>query len=163
MPWFKVSGTFHSHPSVIATPPAALALWLVAGSWMARHQTAGRIPSGMPEHLVTDGNTHARALVRTKLWKPVRAGWDMVESLPAVPHGTPMQLWALERDDYRRKIPEHIRTAVFERDLFRCVTCDATDDLTLDHIYPWSLGGKDTVENLRLLCRPCNSSKGARH
>ncbi len=37
----------------------------------------------------------------------------------------------------------------------------STGDLSLDHIYPWSLGGPDTVENLRVLCRSCNSRKGA--
>lgn len=159
---FKVSDSFHSHPCVVACPPSALALWVLAGSWIARHQTAGRVPAGIPEHLIPGGDDHARALVRTKLWKPRRGAWEMVESLPAIPHGKPLQLWTLERDDYRKKIPECIRSAVFERDEFRCVECAATDDLTLDHIHPWSLGGKDTVENLRLLCRSCNSRKGAR-
>ena len=28
--------------------------------------------------------------------------------------------------------------------------------------YPHILGGEDTLENLRTLCKPCNSSKGAR-
>lgn len=62
----------------------------------------------------------------------------------------------------RAAIPAAIRRAVMARDHGRCVDCGATDDLALDHIYPWSLGGPDTVENLRVLCRPCNSSKGAR-
>lgn len=59
-------------------------------------------------------------------------------------------------------IPERVRATVFDRDGHQCVECSATDDLTLDHIYPWSLGGPDTVENLRVLCRTCNSRKGAR-
>ena len=33
---------------------------------------------------------------------------------------------------------------------------------TRDHIFPRSLGGSDDLDNLRLLCRPCNSKKGAR-
>lgn len=62
----------------------------------------------------------------------------------------------------RPAIPADIRTLVFERDEHTCVECGATEDLTLDHIYPWSLGGPDTPENLRVLRRPCNSRKGAR-
>lgn len=62
----------------------------------------------------------------------------------------------------RAAIPADLRAAVFERDGYSCVRCGATNDLTLDHIYPWSLGGPDTEDNLRVLCRPCNSSKGDR-
>ncbi|MCC7045187.1 MAG: HNH endonuclease [Alphaproteobacteria bacterium] len=34
--------------------------------------------------------------------------------------------------------------------------------LHVDHIEPWSLGGKSLAENLRTLCAACNFSKGAR-
>jgi 5-methylcytosine-specific restriction endonuclease McrA len=34
------------------------------------------------------------------------------------------------------------------------------DKLTLDHLMPRSLGGSNSLENLRLACRPCNSSRG---
>ncbi|MFP3986934.1 HNH endonuclease [Streptomyces sp. E11-3] len=62
----------------------------------------------------------------------------------------------------RAAIPPEVRAAVFERDGHACVHCGAAEDLTLDHVYPWSLGGPDTEANLRVLCRPCNSSKGDR-
>lgn len=62
----------------------------------------------------------------------------------------------------RAPIPTEVRSAVFDRDGHACVICHATDDLALDHIYPWSLGGPDTPDNLRVLCRPCNSRKGDR-
>ena len=29
----------------------------------------------------------------------------------------------------------------------------------LDHITPWSAGGPDTSDNLRLLCGPCNAGR----
>lgn len=63
----------------------------------------------------------------------------------------------------RAAIPTLVQARVYARDDFTCQKCGATEDLTLDHIKPWSLGGPDTVENLRVLCRPCNSRKGARH
>jgi len=64
--------------------------------------------------------------------------------------------------DRRLPIPPEIRLAVYGRDGWRCVTCGSADDLTLDHIAPWILGGSDGAENLQTMCRPCNCRKGAR-
>ena len=36
------------------------------------------------------------------------------------------------------------------------------DDAQVDHKYPWSKGGRTTLENARLICSSCNSSKGNR-
>lgn len=63
---------------------------------------------------------------------------------------------------YRPPIPANLRQAVYGRDGHQCLHCGTRDDLTLDHIYPYSLGGEDTLDNLQTLCRPCNSRKGAR-
>lgn len=63
---------------------------------------------------------------------------------------------------YRRKIPAEVRALIFGRDGFVCLHCGAIEDLTVDHILPWSLGGSDELDNLQTLCRPCNSRKGAR-
>lgn len=63
---------------------------------------------------------------------------------------------------YRAPIPQQTRAFVFDRDGHACRRCAATNDLTLDHISPWSTGGPDTPDNLQVLCRPCNSSKGDR-
>lgn len=62
----------------------------------------------------------------------------------------------------RRPISPKVRFLVFDREGWRCVQCGSVEDLTLDHIYPWSLGGSDNEDNLQTLCKPCNSSKGAR-
>lgn len=62
----------------------------------------------------------------------------------------------------RKPISNKLRKRVYERDHCRCVTCGATDHLSLDHIIPWSLGGEDTMENLQTMCRSCNSRKGNR-
>lgn len=70
--------------------------------------------------------------------------------------------WPVVRTGTREAIPERVRRLVFERDNWRCVKCWATEDLTLDHITPWSLNGPDDARNLQTLCGSCNSSKGAR-
>lgn len=62
-------------------------------------------------------------------------------------------------DTLRSPIPASVRLAIYERDGHRCVTCDTTESLTLDHVYPWSKGGTDNPENLQTMCRPCNSRK----
>lgn len=63
--------------------------------------------------------------------------------------------------DRRRPVPREIRQAVFERDGGRCVECGSAFELQYDHVIPVALGGADTVENLQILCAPCNQAKGA--
>ena len=36
------------------------------------------------------------------------------------------------------------------------------DALTVDHILPRSRGGQDIEENIRVLCRSCNSRRGTK-
>lgn len=61
----------------------------------------------------------------------------------------------------REPIPQWLRWKVLRRDGYKCVECFRTWDLTVDHIIPVSKGGATVYENLRAMCRPCNSRKGA--
>lgn len=54
------------------------------------------------------------------------------------------------------------RQAIFHRDDFKCVLCGSDENLTVDHIIPISKGGTETLDNLRTLCKSCNSKKGAK-
>lgn len=45
---------------------------------------------------------------------------------------------------------------------FSCVKCGAKEGLTIDHIQPVSKGGTNDIENLQIMCKPCNSRKGNR-
>ncbi len=66
-----------------------------------------------------------------------------------------------ETDSSRsRHIPDDIKTRVWRRDGGKCVKCGATDYLEYDHIIPFSKGGANTANNIQLLCRKCNMSKG---
>jgi len=42
-----------------------------------------------------------------------------------------------------------------------CIFCGSKDKLTLEHLFPKSLGGPDTEKNLVMVCKKCNSSKGS--
>lgn len=48
-----------------------------------------------------------------------------------------------------------VRRAVFKRDQ-RCVNCGSDFALEIDHIHPKGMGGGDSIDNLRVLCRTCN-------
>lgn len=52
------------------------------------------------------------------------------------------------------------RHNVFKRDNNRCVYCGSKDHLTIDHVHPKSLGGRDSWDNLVTACQKCNSRKG---
>lgn len=56
-------------------------------------------------------------------------------------------------------VPAPLRQQVFERDGFKCLRCGCRDDLTIDHIFPQSIGGTHAILNLRTLCRSCNSGR----
>ena len=75
--------------------------------------------------------------------------------------------WLRGRDpeSMRPSIPTAVGRAVIERDWPNCQICGglvALGEHHLDHIYPYSLGGPATVENLRLTHDLCNIAKGAR-
>lgn len=59
-------------------------------------------------------------------------------------------------DDVTRVISSGVKKAVHERDKGKCTKCESTHNLQYDHIKPFSLGGKSTLENIRLLCFNCN-------
>lgn len=68
--------------------------------------------------------------------------------------------WPVVRSGERAPIAPHLRAAVWYRDSGRCAICIAemprSEVMHLDHIIPWSAGGSDTSENLRLLCEVHN-------
>jgi hypothetical protein len=61
----------------------------------------------------------------------------------------------------REPIPRDVRRAVWDRDGGACTQCGERFELQFDHVIPVALGGATTVENLQVLCGPCNRAKGA--
>ena len=66
------------------------------------------------------------------------------------------------------QIPIGLRYRVLSRDRFRCVSCGNSPAmevgcvLHVDHILPFSRGGKTRIDNLRSTCAKCNIGKGNR-
>lgn len=62
----------------------------------------------------------------------------------------------------RKPISSRVRALVLSRDNHRCRMCGRTSDevsLEVDHVFPYSLGGTDDLDNLATLCRDCNIGK----
>lgn len=147
MPFGLVDDQLHSHVKWRRATKGARALWATALSWcVAQRRYDSRIPGHMLRYFEAT-TRDAESLVAAGLWE--RDG-DIFIGHYRIPN-----------TDRRPDIPRAVRTAVYERDGYACVTCGATETLSLDHIKPWSLGGPDTIDNLQTMCRPCNSSKGA--
>jgi 5-methylcytosine-specific restriction endonuclease McrA len=68
---------------------------------------------------------------------------------------------SVERHQWQA-IRRRIATTVFEAHGRICPICGSETDLTIDHIRPLARGGTSDPENLHVLCRRCNSRKGAR-
>ena len=62
----------------------------------------------------------------------------------------------------RKQIGRAVTRQVWDRDGWECKRCGGHADLTVDHITPVVAGGTNDLDNLQTMCRPCNSSKGAR-
>jgi len=52
-----------------------------------------------------------------------------------------------------------IKQKLIDRDGEKCCHCDSKKNLAIDHIIPRSKGGSNELDNLQLLCKPCNNEK----
>lgn len=82
----------------------------------------------------------------------------------------------------KSSVPASMRRRVFRECNYTCAVCAVTGYearfpkggygyytalpgvyLSIDHIYPKSKGGGNERKNLRVLCTPCNTTKGIKH
>jgi hypothetical protein len=151
MPWVRLDDRFPSHRKVRLLSDSAFRLYVSAICWSAENLTDGVIKTA-ELRLVADvraARKRTEELVNCGLWQPIDGtGYRISPGFFAV--------------DREPRYEPGQRERIYARDGFRCVECGTDEDLTLDHIHPRSLAGSDRDENLRTLCRPCNSRKGAR-
>jgi len=117
--------------------------------YTTEYQSEGWIPKkALP--LLYGRKSDAAALVADGLWFEGENGWGIYE-------------WMDNRILRPRvALSKAKRRTVFERDNYKCRNCRSTENLSVDHIEPWSLGGSNDLDNLQTLCLRCNASKGAR-
>lgn len=146
----KIDARMFAHPKVTRAGNAAVGVWTGLACWAVRYQPGDWL---IPGKLARSFGSRPQLRRLTTSGLATWVGDDLLLDDELLDWG---------RSDVRAAIPADMRARIYTRDGRRCLTCGATDDLTLDHIYPWSLGGPDTDDNLRTLCRSCNSRKGAR-
>jgi HNH endonuclease len=61
----------------------------------------------------------------------------------------------------RGQIADDVKQLVWTRDGGRCRNCGSLVELQFDHVIPVAMGGSSELENLQILCGPCNRRKGA--
>lgn len=64
----------------------------------------------------------------------------------------------------REYIPPALRKEVYRRDKGKCQRCGVSvlaSEAEVDHLVAVSRGGPSTLDNLRILCRPCNREKAS--
>ena len=134
MPYLNLDDNYPDHPKIEALSDAAYRqVMREVCEWSRTGVASGAVESLLAERLVRRAPRH---------WLPE---------------------WLLPPTKrHRLKIPAAVRRAVYERNGWACLHCGSGDDLTIDHIVPWSVGGSDEMDNLQTLCRPCNARKGAR-
>ncbi len=73
-----------------------------------------------------------------------------------------LRLVKLIRSIFKARVPYSKRNVLI-RDDFKCAYCGVVGKhMTIDHVYPKSLGGKSTFENTVCACLKCNNTKDSR-
>lgn len=101
--------------------------------------------------------------------EPLTVG-AIIADLYLTPRQTSDQRYPIVRNDTRRRLPSHIWVAVYRRDIGRtCQLCGHSmrhldpEHLQVDHVTPWSAGGSDRTDNLRLTHAICNARRSNFH
>ena len=97
-----------------------------------------------------------RGLVELRLYSDGGERWF----IPAM-QKTPLNERQIVRYLFTRRRKDFY-AALVERDGECCQNCGSIDKLSIDHVLAIANGGQNELSNLQLLCRSCNSQKGAR-
>lgn len=75
MAWFRVDDNFYDHPKVDDLSLSAVGLWLLCGTYSARHLTDGHIPTRRAYRLGADENA-IQELINAELWDEADDGYQ---------------------------------------------------------------------------------------
>lgn len=177
MPWFKVDDKLHDHRKTRKAGVAAMGLWALAGSWCSDNLTDGFVPRDILVRWEPRGaGKLAAKLVEADLWHADTVdgedGWrfrNWSEFQPTRAEVEAQRGWQATRAALHRD--EELVAAIRSRDCDRCRYCAVLvswkarrgkNAATYDHVIPVSKGGGNSLENVVVACRTCNTSKGDR-
>jgi 5-methylcytosine-specific restriction endonuclease McrA len=168
MTFYPLPDEFYADPDFLSLSTTAIDLWTRAASWSAHHLTDGFVPAPVLPVLRQADDAAAVELIDRRVWKRARGGFQFV-AWPKLASRSYVEE-KREGNRTRRQLysDEEITVAVRKRDGSRCRYCGITvkwsdrrsaQGGTYDHILPISKGGKNTVANVVVACRGCNSAK----
>jgi hypothetical protein len=99
---------------------------------------------------------HGWALVEAKFARSTISQWLKEHDYVKSPLGSFTDVTIASPSVLKRNLRGRAKDAILERDGGKCLLCGAADDLTLQHVLPYSLGGESHSGNLVALCEPCN-------
>ena len=171
MPWTRLDDQFHTNPKLTGLRDGTFRLYVNALVWSVANLTDGRIPRANVPSLVPVTRPQyayyrASQLVTAGLWK--QDGDDWIIHNFGDYQLTKDEILAKRKVGARRQAlarsPE-LRDEIRNRDRDRCRYCGTVVDFkdrrsvrggTYDHVNP---EGDNTLANLVVACRGCNSSK----
>lgn len=174
MTWMKIEDSLPEDPQSIEIGEDACWLFVCAIAYCSRNLTDGKLPKNVVPRLTSKRNVAAL----TK--KLLAIGWLREEGgeyvvVNYLKYQRSKAEVVQDREYARRRTalnanPE-LSKAIKTRDHNRCRYCGVPVNWrdrrgptggTYDHIVPITAGGQETMENIVVACRRCNSAKGAR-
>lgn len=158
---------FYQTPRATALTTEALGLHLASWSWASQWpKWLGHVTLNEDRYLIQP-RSRTRvvrlrdALVEAGLRRPCAGdGYKLCdETCQALVGFDPNEMRAANQ---AARLRAEARDLIPPADRVACAECRSTEDLTIDHHVPIALGGGNDRGNLRVLCRSCNSRKGAR-
>lgn len=133
-------------------PARRLGRWLVPGIVTLGLWLAGNDPGG----IIGLGAVCAAGLGTGLLW-PLAALVAFQAPGSLIP--ARWRMWYRRGQADRPHIPDWLRRVVYAADRHACAYCKSSYQLQLDHIRPWSFGGRTSFWNFMTLCGDCNRVK----
>ncbi|MBT1161255.1 HNH endonuclease signature motif containing protein [Bifidobacterium sp. SO1] len=152
----KFSARGYENPKLMTLAldhPSAYRVWTWAIMYAVRNLTDGFVPTSVAATTLAAKKRDLTVLEKSRFFEPVPGGWLIHDFHECQADRTRSEL------ENRVPIPKRTRKRVYARDGYKCLRCGSTKNLTIDHIYPWSMGGRDDIDNFQTLCQSCNSWK----
>lgn len=169
MPWLRIDDRAMNHPKIAGLPDGAFRLWVEGLAYCQTFLTDGVIPVTAFKGLRAFSPKRRDVLLAAGLWDAADSGVTVHDYLQ---WNESKEVVLANRDSGKRRVAllrdAGLRQSIRDRDGDDCRYCGRTVEWkdrkgdrggTYDHVDP-CVG--NTLENLVVCCRGCNSSKGRR-